>query len=153
MFRKFTGSVRLNSMFIIETDVIYAVMKREDSLKSLARLVLRKSRKLYCSSASLMEVLSVLKALGKFESVAPKVRALGNFSNIEFLPVTPEIADKAAGIHMKKQLTFFDSFYAATALVLDATLVSSDAAFESVPGLKYLSVNRYVSEVLSESIT
>jgi predicted nucleic acid-binding protein len=140
-------------MFIIETDVIYAVMKREDSLKGLARLVLGKSRKLYCSSVSLVEVLSVLKALGKFESVAPKVSLLGDFPNIEFLSVTPEIADKAAGIHMKRQLTFFDSFYAATALVLDATLVSSDAAFEGVPGLKYMPVSQYVSEVLGESIT
>ena len=140
-------------MFIIETDVIYAVMKREDSLKGLARLVLGKSRKLYCSSASLVEVLSVLKALGKFESVAPKVSLLGDFPNIEFLSVTPEIADKVAGIHMKRQLTFFDSFYAATALVLDATLVSSDAAFEGVPGLKYMPVSQYVSEVLGESIT
>lgn len=153
MFRKFAGSVRLNSMFIIETDVIYAVMKREDSLKGLARLVLRKSRKLYCSSASLVEVLSVLKALGKFESVASKVSLLGNFPNIEFLPVTPEIASKAASIHMEGQLTFFDSFYAATALVLDATLVSSDVAFEGVPGLKYMSVSEYVSEVLGESVT
>lgn len=139
-------------MFIIETDIIYAVMKREDSLKSLARLVLRKSRKLYCSSASLVEVLSVLKALDKFESVARKVGALGDFPNIEFLPVTPEIADKAAGIHTRRQLTFFDSFYAATALVLNATLISSDAAFEGVPGLKYMSVKEYVSEVLGESI-
>jgi predicted nucleic acid-binding protein len=140
-------------MFIIETDVIYAVMKREDSLKGLARLVLGKSRKLYCSSVSLVEVLSVLKALGKFESIAPKVSLLGDFPNIEFLSVTPEIADKAAGIHMKRQLTFFDSFYAATALVLDATLVSSDAAFEGVPGLKYMPVSQYVSEVLGGSIT
>lgn len=140
-------------MFIIETDVIYAVMKREDPLKSWARLVLRKSRKLYCSSAVLVEVLSVLKALGKFESVAPKVRVLGNFPNIEFLPVTPEIADKAAGIHMKKQLTFFDSFYAATALALDVTLVSSDTAFGGVLGLKYMPISEYVSEVLGESIT
>lgn len=140
-------------MFIIETDIIYAVMKREDPLKSWARLILRRSRRLYCSSASLVEVLSVLKALGKFESVAPKVGALGNFPNIEFLPVTPEVADKAAGIHMKGQLTFFDSFYAATALVLDATLVSSDTAFKGVPRLRYMSVDEYVSGVLGESIT
>ncbi|HID90490.1 TPA: PIN domain-containing protein [Candidatus Bathyarchaeota archaeon] len=140
-------------MFIIETDVIYAVMKREDPLKSRARLILRKARKLYCSSATLVEVLSVLKALGEFESIAPKIGVLGNLPNIGFLPVTPEIADKAARIHLKKQLTFFDSFYAATALALDATLVSSDTAFEGVPGLKYMPISEYVSEVLGESIT
>ena len=140
-------------MFIIESDVIYAVMKREDPLKSLARLILRKSRKLYCSSATLVEVLSVLKALGKFESVAPKVRVLGNFPNIEFVSVTPEIADKATRIHMKKQLTFFDSFYAATALALNLTLVSSDTAFGGLRGLKYMPISKYVSEVLGESIT
>ena len=138
--------------FIIETDVIYAVMKREDSLKRLARLVLTRSKKLLCSSASLVEILSVLKALGRFESLASKIGLLGSFSNIEFVPVTPEIAEKAADIHMKRKLTFFDSFYAATAMVLDATLVSSDTAFEKVPGLKYMSVNEYVSEVLGERV-
>lgn len=140
-------------MFIIETDIIYAVMKRDDPLKSRARLILRRSRRLYCSSASLVEVLSVLKALGKFEAVAPKVGVLGNLPNIEFLPVTPEVADKAAGIHMRGLLTFFDSVYAATALVLDATLVSSDTAFEGLSGLKYMSLDEYVSEVLGGSTT
>jgi len=123
---------------MIETDVIYAVMKREDSLKKLARLALAKSRRLLCSSVSLVEVLSVLKALGKFESLASKVGLLGSFSNIEFVPVTPEVAEKATEIHMKGKLTFFDSFYAATAMVLDATLVSSDAAFKEVAGLRYM---------------
>lgn len=140
-------------MYIIETDIVYAVMKRKDPLKGWAKLILRKSRKLYCSSATLVEVLSVLKALGRFESLALKVSVLSNFPNIEFLPVTPEIAGKAASIRMEGQLTFFDSFYAATALVLDATLVSSDAAFEGMPGLKYMSVSEYVSEVLGESVT
>ena len=37
-------------------------------------------------------------------------------------------------------------------MVLDATLVSSDTAFEKVPGLKYMSVNEYVSEVLGERV-
>lgn len=135
-------------MYIVETDIIYAIMKRRDPLKSDAKLVLKKSRKLYCSSATLVELLSVLKALGKFETVAPKIRALDNFTNIEFLPVTPEIADKATEIHMRKQLTFFDSFYAATALALGLTLVSSDADFKGVLGLKYMPVSEYVSEVL-----
>ena len=139
--------------FMIETDVIYAVMKREDSLKILARLVLTKSRRLLCSSVSFVEVLSVLKALGKFESLASKVGLLGSFSNIEFVPVTPEIAEKAADIHMKGKLTFFDSFYAATAIVLDATLVSSDTAFKEVAGLRYMSVSDYVSKVLGERVT
>jgi len=138
---------------MIETDVIYAVMKREDSLKRLARLVLTKSRRLLCSSVSFVEVLSVLKALGKFESLASKVGLLGSFSNIEFVPVTPEIAEKAADIHMKGKLTFFDSFYAATAIVLDATLVSSDTAFKEVAGLRYMSVSDYVSKVLGERVT
>jgi predicted nucleic acid-binding protein len=140
-------------MFIIETDIIYAVMKREDPLKSWARLILRKSKKLYCSSATLVEILSVLKALGKFGSVAPKIKVLGNFSNIEFLPITPSIANKAALIHTRKWLTFFDSFYAATALALDLTLVSSNTAFGSVPELKYMPISEYVSKVLGENIT
>ncbi len=139
--------------YLVETDIIYAVMKREDPLKDLARLVLAKSRKLYCSSASLIEVLSVLKALGVFESLASKVGLLGCLQNMTFVPVTPQIAAKAADIHIKGRLTFFDSFHAATALFLNATLVSSDKAFEEVPGLIYMSVKEYVSEVLGESIS
>lgn len=137
--------------YLVETDVIYAIMKRED-LKDLARLVLTKSRRIYCSSVSLIEVLSVLKALGVFESLASKVGLLGGLQNMTFVPITPQIAVKAADIHIKGLLTFFDSLHAATALLLDATLVSSDKAFGEVPGLKYMSVRDYVSEVLGEHI-
>ncbi|MFQ5950987.1 MAG: type II toxin-antitoxin system VapC family toxin [Candidatus Geothermarchaeales archaeon] len=140
-------------MFVVETDIVYAVMKRRDELKGVAKLIFGKSRKLFSSSVALVEVLSVLKALGRFEAVAPKIKALGDLVNLEFLPLTPEMAEKAAGLHIEGRLTFFDSFYAATALVLGGTLVSSDEAFRDVPGLKYMHIQECVSDVLGVRTT
>ncbi|KPV63119.1 MAG: hypothetical protein AOA65_1431 [Candidatus Bathyarchaeota archaeon BA1] len=53
---------------------------------------------------------------------------------------------------MKDQLTFSDSFYAAAALALELTLVSSDATFKYIPRLKYMPINEYVSSILGESV-
>jgi len=135
-------------MFFIETDVIYAIMKREDPLKNSAREILRRSKRLHCSSATIIEIFSLLKAVGQLSSIAPKIKALGNFPNLSFLPLTPKVAGKAGEIHSAGLLTFFDSFYAATALAEDMTLISSDKAFAGVPNLKFMSVNEYVSKVL-----
>ena len=135
-------------MFLIETDLIYAIMKKEDPLKEKAKQILKRSRQLHCSSATIVEIFSILKALDRFTSVAPKVKALANFLNLSFLPITPDVADQAAQIHSAGLLTFFDSFYAATALASDMTLISSDKAFANVPNLKFMSINEYVSKVL-----
>jgi len=135
-------------MFLIETDLIYAIMKKEDPLKDKAKTILRRSKELHSSSATILEIFSVLKALNKFSSVAPKVKALANLPNLSFLPITPDVADKAAEIHSAGLLTFFDSFYAATAVASNITLVSSDKRFSNIPNLKFMSINEYVSKVL-----
>jgi predicted nucleic acid-binding protein len=135
-------------MFLIETDLIYAIMKKGDPLKDKAKQILKRSRELHCSSATIVEIFSVLKALNRFPSVAPKLEALANLTNLSFLPITPDVANKAAEIHSAGLLTFFDSFYAATALVSEMTLISSDKAFANIPNLKFMSVNEYLSKVL-----
>ncbi len=135
-------------MFVIETDIIYAIMKKEDALKNKAKEILKKSRQLHCSSATIVEIFSVLKAINKFSLVAPKLKALANFPNLKFLTITPEIGDKAAEIHSAGLLSFFDSFYAATAISGGMTLVSSDKAFGKVPNLSFMSVDEYLSKVL-----
>ncbi|MEM3501848.1 MAG: PIN domain-containing protein [Candidatus Bathyarchaeia archaeon] len=135
-------------MFPIETDLIYAIMKREDPLKDKAKQILKRSKRLHCSSATIIEILSVLKAVNKFASVAPKLKAFGNLKNLIFLPITPDVANRAVEIHSAGLLTFFDSFYAATALTSDMTLISSDKAFKNIPNLKFMSVEEYLSEVL-----
>jgi len=135
-------------MFLIETDLIYAIMKREDPLKDRAREILKRSRRLHCSSATIIEIFSLLKAVGRLSMIAPRIRALGNFPNLSFLPVTPEVAARAGEIHAAGLLTFFDSFYAATALAEGMTLISSDQAFANVPNLKLMPPDEYVSKVL-----
>jgi len=135
-------------MFLIETDLIYAIMKRDDPLKDRAREILKRSRRLHCSSATIIEIFSLLKAVGRLSMTAPRIRALGNFPNLSFLPVTPEVAARAGEIHAAGLLTFFDSFYAATALAEGMTLISSDQAFANVPNLKLMPPDEYVSKVL-----
>lgn len=67
----------------------------------------------------------------------------GFLGAFEVLGVTGEIADRAAEIrvHLRRQgkaLGDFDLLIAATALVFDYPLLSSDRDFESVPGLHLL---------------
>jgi predicted nucleic acid-binding protein len=135
-------------MFLIESDVLYAIMKKKDPLKERAQTILRKSPVLYCSSVTLIEIFCVLKMLCKFDALFLKVKALGYLPNLKFLPVTPDIAVKAGELHSMRLLTFFDSFHAATSIINGLTLVSSDENFGRIEELKFIHVNEYISKVL-----
>lgn len=63
-------------MFLIETDILYALTKKRDALKDRAKQILKRFKELHCSSATIVEIFSVLKAIDRFSSVAPRVKRL-----------------------------------------------------------------------------
>jgi len=130
---------------MIETDMLYAYVKKEDWLKTTAYNVISRIMKgefdiVYASRESLHEMYYVSKEEGvSIDEYISRVAALTAIKNLTFLETTYKI-DLLALTLMKqyKMKSIFDTYYAATALnqVPDHSIISTDAVFDTIPGIK-----------------
>jgi predicted nucleic acid-binding protein len=129
---------------MIETDVLYAFVKKTDWLKPTAdRLMwMIKEGELGDVSASreaLHELYYVSREEGaSLDEIITRGAALTSLAHLNFLPTTTEVDLLALAIMKQYRLTsIFDAYHAATALnqVRDHTLVTTDVVYDRVPGL------------------
>ncbi|MEZ0345310.1 MAG: type II toxin-antitoxin system VapC family toxin [Infirmifilum sp.] len=129
---------------MVETDLLYAYVKRDDWLKPVADALIHKIAggelgPVYASRESLHEIyyISVQEGVSLDEIIA-RFALLTSIDNLVFLETTHEV-DLLALILMKQYgfSSIFDAYYAATALnqVPDHTIISTDTVFDKVPGL------------------
>ena len=97
------------------------------------------------STIAILEILvGPLKAGGDKEA-AETVRALSVFPNLEILPVTMEIAERAAEIRARHGLRAPDSVHVATALVSRADLfLTNDRPLERVREIEVLILDDFL---------
>ena len=129
---------------MIETDMLYAYVKKEDWLKETAnniisRIIKGEFGQVYVSRESLHEIYYVSKEEGvSNEELINRGATLTAIQNLTFLETTYEI-DLLALVLMRQYgfTSIFDAYYAATALnqVEDHTIVSTDKVFDCIPGL------------------
>jgi len=130
---------------LVESDVLYAYVKKSDWLKPVAVKIVEMAVEgalgtLYASR----EVLHELYYLSVEEGVPPdeylaRAAALTAIDNLVFLPTTPEIDLLAFTLLAQYRLgSVFDAYHAATALsqVPDHTIVSTDHVYDSIPGIR-----------------
>lgn len=130
---------------MIETDVLYAYVKKDDWLKPTAEQVISKITQgelgtVYASRESLHEMYYVSKEEGvSVDELIARTAALTAIENLTFLETTPEIDLLALTLIRQYRITsIFDAYYAATALnqVPDRTIISTDTVFDAIPGIK-----------------
>ena len=130
---------------MIETDMLYAYVKKEDWLKPAANKLLSKIIKgefntVYVSRETLHEIYYVSKAEGvSTDELIARVAALTAIDNLTFLDTTFEIDLLALALIRQYGFTsLFDAYYAATALnqVDDHIIISTDTVFDCMPGIK-----------------
>jgi predicted nucleic acid-binding protein len=129
---------------MIETDMLYAYVKKEDWLKEtsnsiISRIINGEFGQVYASRESLHEIYYVSKEEGvSNDELVNRGAALTAIKNLTFLETTSAI-DLLALVLMRQCgfTSIFDAYYAATALnqVEDHTIVSTDKVFDCVPGL------------------
>ena len=129
---------------MIETDVLYAFVKKSDWLKPTADKLMWMVKegglgKVYASREAFHELYYVSREEGvDVDGLLTRVAALTAIDNLVFLPTTVEV-DLLALVLMKQYrlASIFDAYHAATALnqVEDHILVSTDEVFDRVPGL------------------
>jgi predicted nucleic acid-binding protein len=132
---------------MIETDLLYAYVKKEDWLKTIAdnlmsRIVEGEFGTVYASREAFHELYYVSKEEGAtIDDYISRVAALTALDNLAFTETTLEIDLLALTLMKQYRIeSIFDAYYAATALnqISDNTIVSTDRVFDTVPGIKRL---------------
>lgn len=129
---------------IIETDLLYAYVKKQDWLKPVADKIINAivDGKLGTVHASRM-VLHELHYVSKTEGVPldqyiTRAASLTAIPNLSYHPTTMEI-DLLALVLMKQYnvTSIFDAYHAATALNQepDHTVLSTDHIYDQIPGI------------------
>lgn len=130
---------------MVESDVLYAIVKREDWLKPVAERFMRKVMKgvfgrVYASREILHELYYVSIEEGvTLDEYIERAVALTTIPNLIFLETTYEIDLLALTLMRQYKLSsMFDAYYAATCLnmVDDHVIVSTDEVYDKIPGLK-----------------
>ncbi len=130
---------------IIETDMLYAYVKKTDWLKSVATRLLNdisagKHGVVHASREVLHELYYVSMNEGvSLDEYITRAASITAIDNLEFHPTTHE-TDLLAFVMMKQYgiTSLFDAYHAATALGVeeDHIIVSTDTVFDKVPGIK-----------------
>ena len=130
---------------MVETDLLYAYIKKEDWLKPVAENIIAKIMKgefglVYASRESLHEIYYVSKEEGiTLDEIVSRAAALTDLENLVFLDTTYEVELLALVLMIQFNLNFiFDAYYASTALnqVPDHTIISTDTIFDKIPGIR-----------------
>ena len=130
---------------MIETDMLYAFIKKADWLKPTATALIERIVKgefgtVCASRESLHEIYYVSKEEGvSADELIARGAALTAIENLTFLETTFEIDLLALALIRQYGLTsIFDAYYAATALnqIEDHTIISTDKIYDNIPGIK-----------------
>ncbi|MEM3087137.1 MAG: type II toxin-antitoxin system VapC family toxin [Halobacteria archaeon] len=124
----------------LDIDVLYAHLKPSDWLKSAAGGVVSRVENgemaAYTSAISVVELELVSRRDfdRRFsQQVLGRLRAI---RGLELRDLTEAVLETAASVRSRADLGIFDAIHAATALKGDRAIVSTDAAFDRVVGLK-----------------
>ena len=130
---------------MIESDVLYAYIKRDDWLKKDAvRLVSKIERGglgiVYASRETLHELYYVsMEEEVTVDEFLARAAALTAIKNLQYLDTTYEIDLLALALMKQYGLTsIFDAYYAATAAnqIADHTIISTDSVFDRIPAIR-----------------
>ena len=129
---------------MIETDILYAFVKKEDRLKETAknifsRIIEGEFGEVFASRESLHELYYVSREEGvSVNEIINRCSTVTAIQNLTFMETTFHI--DLLAITLMRQYGFtsvFDAYYAATALnqIEDHTMISTDKVFDCVPGI------------------
>lgn len=129
---------------MIESDIIYAMVKSKDWLKPTAtslfqRMIQGKLGKVYVSRETLHELYYVSMQEGvSLDEYISRVASITSIPNLEFLHTAHETDILALTLMKQFRITsIFDAYHAATCLsmVPDRTIISTDEVYDRVSGL------------------
>jgi predicted nucleic acid-binding protein len=142
---------------MLESDLLYAFVKKEDRLKPVAERVIQQvAEGRHGTVHASREVLHELYYVSMHEGVTldqyiTRAASLTAIPNLVFLPTTHEVDLLALTLMKQYRLSsIFDAYHAATALNQDPdhTMVSTDHVYERIPGLNLVHPEKLVNPKL-----
>ncbi len=128
----------------IELDMLIAYVNRADELHGVAvkifnAIVNRKLKNIGVPSSAYLEYELVLKSKGyDDESISKDIQAFQNIKNLEEIPLSSNVIIEASRLRQKYKLTYFDSLHAASALLFDGKIISTDNAYKRILELEVI---------------
>lgn len=129
---------------LIESDLFIAYMKKTDWLKSTAETIIKAIQgnqldNIQASTAIIHELYYVFSEFAPVSTILSNAARISTIENITYIDPTREILLSALELVSSYRLTsIFDAIYAATALtnlVSDHTILSTDTAYDRIPGI------------------
>ncbi|MBS7251513.1 MAG: PIN domain-containing protein [Candidatus Freyarchaeota archaeon] len=136
--------------FIVETDILLALISREDKHHTeVVKLLDKFAGEIQLSPYSLIELDLLLKSeeiiVAESKTFYSLVGKVLKYRQIGLSEIKPEYHGKAWELREKnKELTYFDSLHAAVGLMENLELVSYDKEYTKIEGLKYSPPNKYL---------
>ena len=126
-------------MPVLDTEVLFAISPN-DAKHAQAMSLLRSTNDLVVPDTAFIEFQMVLRARNissvKIKEAMLDISAVLSENGVkEVRTVGSSLVVTQCELESRYGLTFFDSFIAASALSLDAVVVSDDSSFDLVPGL------------------
>jgi len=137
---------------LLDSDIFIAIIKEEDrlkqhSLKILKAVEKRKLKNVYASVASVQEIIFWLLNRNFRDKILLTVSRIFELKNLEWIPLTKEIFLTASALIEEYNLGSFDAYLAATALLKDRIIVSSDHIYDRIKGMKRISPEEFAKRL------
>ena len=137
---------------LLDSDVFIAIIKEEDRLKQASLKILkaverRKLKRVYASIATVQEIIFWLLNRGFKDKILLTTSRLFEIRNLEWVPLSKEVFLTASALIEEYDLRAFDAYMAATALLRDRVILSSDHVYDKIKGIK-----RIAPEKLGEKL-
>lgn len=126
---------------LIESDLLLAYVKKRDRLKPFAEKILKGIHSggllgFYTSTATLQEIIFWFFNRKLLKELIVAVNALIHINNLEWISITSEICLTSTILMTEYGLNPFDSYHAATAILRDKKILSTEHIYEQVKGIK-----------------
>ncbi len=129
-------------MPIIELDMLIAFVNSVDALHNVAvklfnEVARGKLGNVAAPTSAYMEYELVLRSRGYSEdTVLSDLNAFRRIKNLGEIPLTFEVIAKALELRKRYSITYFDSLHAASALLHDKTVISTDRVYRRIAELR-----------------
>ena len=129
---------------LLDSDIFIAILKEEDrlkqpSLKILKAIERRKLKNAYASVASIQEIIFWLLNRGFKDKILLTVSGVFKIKNLEWIPLDEKVFLTASALIEEYELGAFDAYIAATALLKDRVILSSDHIYDKIKGIRRVS--------------
>jgi|SRR3989344_7017424 len=122
----------------LDVDVFYAVIKENDRHKKFALTALKEKNK-YTSIVSLLELeILVKREINDLFSQEIFEFFKQKFPDVKIIDFNEKIMEKSQELRKNFSLGIFDSIHAATCLINNKKMASTDNAYKRIPEIKLL---------------